>query len=109
ELQARFDALTGLANRHQMDLRMQDCLRSALLSKKPFAVIFLNVDHFKRVNDTWGHGVGDELLIAVAQRITARLTREMTLAGLGGDAFILLVPECNDDRLNALVTALLED
>ncbi|MFZ5402643.1 putative bifunctional diguanylate cyclase/phosphodiesterase [Enterobacter asburiae] len=109
ELQARFDALTGLANRHQMDLRMQDCLRSALLSKKPFAVIFLNVDHFKRVNDTWGHGVGDELLIAVAQRITARLTREMTLARLGGDAFILLVPECNDDRLNALVTALLED
>ncbi|AKK99824.1 EAL domain-containing protein [Enterobacter asburiae] len=109
ELQARFDALTGLANRHQMDLRMQDCLRSALLSKKPFAVIFLNVDHFKRVNDTWGHGVGDELLIAVAQRITARLTREMTLARLGGDAFILLVPECDDDRLNALVTAMLED
>lgn len=109
ELQARFDALAGLANRHQMDLRMQDCLRSALLSKKPFAVIFLNVDHFKRVNDTWGHSVGDELLIAVAQRITARLTREMTLARLGGDAFILLVPECDDDRLNALVTALLED
>ncbi|MBF2789053.1 MULTISPECIES: putative bifunctional diguanylate cyclase/phosphodiesterase [Enterobacter] len=109
ELQARFDALTGLVNRHQMDLRMQDCLRSALLSKKPFAVIFLNVDHFKRVNDTWGHSVGDELLITVAQRITARLTREMTLARLGGDAFILLVPECDDDRLNALVTALLED
>lgn len=81
ELQARFDALTGLANRHQMDLRMQDCLRSALLSKKPFAVIFLNVDHFKRVNDTWGHSVGDELLIAIAQRITARLTREMTWQG----------------------------
>ena len=109
ELQARFDALTGLANRHQMDLRMQDCLRSALLSKKTFAVIFLNVDHFKRVNDTWGHSVGDELLITVAQRITARLTREMTLARLGGDAFILLVPECDDDRLNALITALLED
>lgn len=54
ELQARFDALTGLANRHQMDLRMQDCLRSALLSNRPFAVIFLNVDHFKRINDTWG-------------------------------------------------------
>ncbi|ESN13468.1 diguanylate cyclase/phosphodiesterase [Enterobacter sp. MGH 24] len=109
ELQARFDALTGLANRHQMDLRMQDCLRSALLSKKPFAVIFLNVDHFKRVNDTWGHSVGDELLITVAQRITARLTREMTLARLGGDAFILLVPECDDDKLNALLTSLLED
>ncbi|TFB20478.1 EAL domain-containing protein [Lelliottia nimipressuralis] len=109
ELQARFDALTGLANRHQMDIRMQDCLRSALLSKKSFAVIFLNVDHFKRVNDTWGHSVGDELLITVAQRITARLTREMTLARLGGDAFILLMPECDDDKLNALLTSLLDD
>ncbi|MCK7307792.1 putative bifunctional diguanylate cyclase/phosphodiesterase [Enterobacter quasiroggenkampii] len=109
ELQARFDALTGLANRHQMDIRMQDCLRSALLSNRQFAVIFLNVDHFKRVNDTWGHSVGDELLITVAQRITSRLTREMTLARLGGDAFILLVPEYDDDKLNALLASLLED
>ena len=109
ELQARFDALTGLANRHQMDLRMQDCLRSALLSNRQFAVIFLNVDHFKRVNDTWGHSVGDELLITVAQRITSRLSREMTLARLGGDAFILLVPECDDDKLNSLLASLLED
>lgn len=109
ELQARFDALTGLANRHQMDIRMQDCLRSALLSNRQFAVIFLNVDHFKRVNDTWSHSVGDELLITVAQRITSRLTREMTLARLGGDAFILLVPECDDDKLNALLASLLED
>lgn len=109
ELQARFDALTGLANRHQMDLRMQDCLRSALLSNRQFAVIFLNVDHFKGVNDTWGHSVGDELLITVAQRITSRLSREMTLARLGGDAFIVLVPECDDDKLNALLASLLED
>jgi diguanylate cyclase (GGDEF)-like protein len=92
-----------------MDIRMQDCLRSALLSNKQFAVIFLNVDHFKRVNDTWGHNVGDELLITLAQRITARLTREMTLARLGGDAFILLVPECDDDKLNALLATLLGD
>ncbi|MCK7337828.1 putative bifunctional diguanylate cyclase/phosphodiesterase [Enterobacter cloacae] len=109
ELQARFDALTGLANRHQMDLRMQDCLRSALLSNKQFAVVFLDVDHFRQVNDTWGHNVGDELLITIAQRITARLTREMTLARLGGDAFILLVPECDDDKLQTLLPTLLEE
>ena len=109
ELQARFDVLTGLANRHQMDVRMQDCLHSALLSKKPFAVIFFDIDHFKRINDIWGHHVGDELLINVAHRVTARLTREMTLARLGGDAFILLVPECDDDKLNALLSPLLDD
>ncbi|MEH0884989.1 EAL domain-containing protein [Enterobacter sp. UNJFSC 003] len=109
ELQARFDVLTGLANRHQMDIRMQDCLRSALLTKKQFAVVFLDIDHFKRVNDTWGHMVGDELLINVAQRITGRLAQDMTLARLGGDALILLVPECDDEKLDSLLTALLED
>ncbi|WP_152081223.1 putative bifunctional diguanylate cyclase/phosphodiesterase [Enterobacter oligotrophicus] len=109
ELQARFDALTGLANRHQMDLRLQDCLHSALLNKKQFAVIFLDVDHFKRVNDTWGHHVGDELLIHIAQRITSRLTHEMTLARLGADAFILLAPECDDEKLNILLSGLLDD
>lgn len=103
ELQVRFDALTGLANRQQMDIRMQDCLHSALLSNKQFAVIFLNVDRFRRVNDTWGHSVGDELLITIAQRITSLLTREMTLARLGGDAFILLVPEYDEEKLTTLL------
>lgn len=109
ELQVRFDALTGLANRQQMDIRMQDCLHSALLSNKQFAVIFLNVDRFRRVNDTWGHSVGDELLITIAQHITSLLTREMTLARLGGDAFILLVPECDEEKLTTLLTTLLAD
>jgi diguanylate cyclase (GGDEF)-like protein len=109
ELQARFDTLTGLANRHQMDIRLQDCLHNSLLNKKQFALIFFDVDHFRRVNDTWGHQVGDELLINVAQRITARLTREMTLARLGGDSFMLLVPECDDDKLNTLLSTLTED
>ena len=109
ELQVRFDALTGLANRQQMDIRMQDCLHSALLSNKQFAVIFLNVDRFRRVNDTWGHSVGDELLITIAQRITSLLTREMTLARLGGDAFILLAPEYDEEKLTTLLTTLLAD
>lgn len=109
ELQVRFDALTGLANRQQMDIRMQDCLHSALLSNKQFAVIFLNVDRFRRVNDTWGHSVGDELLITIALRITSLLTREMTLARLGGDAFILLVPEYDEEKLTTLLTTLLAD
>lgn len=109
ELQVRFDALTGLANRQQMDIQIQDCLHSALLSNKQFAVIFLNVDRFRRVNDTWGHSVGDELLITIAQRITSLLTREMTLARLGGDAFILLVPEYDEEKLTTLLTTLLAD
>lgn len=60
--------------------------------------MFLDIDHFKLINDAWGHQVGDELLINVAQRITARLGTGMTLARLGGDEFILLVPDCDDER-----------
>jgi diguanylate cyclase len=109
ESQAQFDALTGLANRHQMDVRLQECLRSAMPGNTPFAVIFFDIDHFKRVNDTWGHHVGDEVLVTVAQRVTSRLTPEMTLARLGGDAFILLAPECDDDKLTLLLSTLLDD
>lgn len=105
ELQPNFDALTGLVNRQQMDM----LLHNTLLNKKPFGLVFLDVDRFRRVNDAWGHQVGDELLVNVAQRITARLTRDMTLARLGGDAFILLLPETDGEKLSALLPFLLED
>jgi len=109
ELQARFDALTGLANRQQMDLNLQDCLHTALLTKKQFAVLFLDIDHFRLVNDAWGHYVGDELLISVAQRITSRLSPGMTLARLGSDEFILLLPESDDEKIASLAMTLLDD
>lgn len=109
ELQARFDALTGLANRQQMDLNLQDCLHTALLTKKQFAVLFLDIDHFRLVNDAWGHCVGDELLISVAQRITSRLSPGMTLARLGSDEFILLLPESDDEKIASLAMTLLDD
>ena len=109
ERKARFDALTGLANRTQMDLSLQDCLHGSLLNKKQFAVMFLDIDHFKLVNDAWGHQVGDELLVSVAQRITARLTPGMSLARLGGDEFILLLPDCDDEKITELSTTLLDD
>ncbi len=105
ELQPNFDALTGLVNRQHMDT----LLHKTLLNKKPFGLVFLDVDHFKRVNDAWGHQIGDELLINIAQRITARLSRDMTLARLGGDAFILLLPDTDGEKLNALLPSLLDD
>lgn len=108
EQQARFDPLTGLANRYQMDLSMQACLRDALQKRTSFAVLFINVDRFKEVNDAWGHYVGDALLLGIAQRIAARLTPEMTLARLGGDAFILLLPDSDAEKATALAAALLE-
>lgn len=108
EQQARFDPLTGLANLYQMDLSMQACLRDALQKRTSFAVLFINVDRFKEVNDVWGHYVGDALLMGIAQRIAARLTPEMILARLGGDAFILLLPDSDAEQAASLAAALLE-
>lgn len=104
EQQARFDGLTGLANRSQIDLRLEACLQQSQITHAPFALIFMDLDRFKLVNDAWGHHVGDHLLVSVANRISACLTPKMTLARLGGDEFILLVPDATEGDVEDLAT-----
>ena len=109
EIQARFDALTGLANRHQMDFLLQETIQRAKSSSAHFALIYLDLDRFKIVNDTWGHFVGDELLINVVKRINSRLSPEMTLARMGGDEFVVLAPACEKAKIEHLCSALVND
>ncbi|MEB0772710.1 putative bifunctional diguanylate cyclase/phosphodiesterase [Citrobacter portucalensis] len=104
EHQVHFDALTGLANRTQIDACLQACLQHSKLHQHQFALVFIDIDRFKVVNDTWGHHIGDQLLIASTQRIYSCLDDTMTLARLGGDEFILLVPDCNKEAITALLT-----
>ena len=104
EHQVHFDALTGLANRTQIDACLQACLQHSKLHQHQFALVFIDLDRFKVVNDTWGHHIGDQLLIASTQRIYSCLDDTMTLARLGGDEFILLVPDCNKEAITALLT-----
>lgn len=104
EHQVHFDALTGLANRTQIDACLQTCLRHSKLHQQHFALVFIDLDRFKIVNDTWGHHIGDQLLIASTQRIYSCLDDTMTLARLGGDEFILLVPNSNREAISALMT-----
>ena len=89
---AHFDALTSLPNR----ILLQDHFKYALsLIKRnngKLAVIFLDLDHFKDINDTLGHSIGDLLLIEVANRLQSTLREEDTLSRLGGDEFILILP-----------------
>jgi diguanylate cyclase (GGDEF) domain len=108
EQQARFDGLTGLANRSQIDLRLEACLQQSQLTLAPFALVFMDLDRFKLVNDAWGHHVGDHLLVSVANRISACLSPRMTLARLGGDEFILLVPDATQGDAEELATRLVE-
>ncbi|EGT4252659.1 EAL domain-containing protein [Citrobacter amalonaticus] len=108
--QSHFDALTGLPNRAQIDTRLLDCMEDSALQQRRFALAFIDLDRFKVVNDTWGHHVGDQLLIASSQRIIACLDDTMTLARLGGDEFILLMPENDTEafssRMNRIANAL---
>ena len=89
---AEFDALTGLPNRRLLHDRVLQMLAIAERDDTPFALLFLDLDHFKRINDSLGHSVGDELLCAVARRLATAVRRVDTLARLGGDEFILAMP-----------------
>lgn len=89
---AYHDTLTGLPNRRRFDDRMQQTrLRADRLNEK-FALFFVDLDRFKQVNDTYGHRVGDAVLIEVASRIQKVLRRDDTVCRQGGDEFIVLLP-----------------
>ena len=89
---ADYDVLTGLPNRRLLRERFTLLLAAAERDKTEIAVIFLDLDHFKRVNDSLGHSVGDELLCEVARRLDSVVRRVDTLARLGGDEFIFAMP-----------------
>jgi diguanylate cyclase (GGDEF)-like protein len=89
---ANFDPLTRLANRTRFEDRLAHVLTSAARHEQRFAVCYLDLDHFKPVNDKLGHAAGDELLQQVAHRMRATLREEDTLARIGGDEFALLMP-----------------
>ena len=91
--EALHDNLTGLPNRELFRLRAERALARADGSDTKVAVMLLDLDHFKEVNDTLGHHVGDGLLREVASRVIAVVPAEVTVARLGGDEFAVLVPE----------------
>lgn len=99
--QLRFDALhdglTGLANRNLLLDRLEQTIkRSQRQDSKPFAVLFLDLDSFKVINDSLGHQIGDRLLMAVAHRLEKCQRSEDTVARLGGDEFVILLEEIED-------------
>jgi diguanylate cyclase (GGDEF)-like protein len=90
---AFYDALTELPNRRLLMDRMEIALSRAARHKEKFAVMLMDLDKFKNVNDTLGHAVGDMMLKAVSARLTSAVRRMDTVARLGGDEFVILLPE----------------
>jgi diguanylate cyclase (GGDEF)-like protein len=93
---ARFDSLTGLSNRHRMAHLIETTLTAFRAARRNCAVMMLDLDRFKHVNDTLGHAAGDELLKQVAARLKRAIDRECEIGRLGGDEFQVLLPDIDD-------------
>jgi diguanylate cyclase (GGDEF)-like protein/PAS domain S-box-containing protein len=93
---ARYDGLTGLANRTVFMERVRQAIARAKRGGKGFAVLYLDLDHFKDVNDTLGHPVGDELLKSVAARLLSHAREIDTVARFGGDEFAVVVADIGE-------------
>lgn len=87
------DKLTGLKNRRFFQDKLEQQLNSYYESAKPFSLCILDIDHFKKVNDTFGHQVGDDVLAQLAQLLTQRARKEDTVARYGGEEFVMILPD----------------
>lgn len=105
---AHYDPLTGLPNRTLLAERSQEAIALAQKNQTSLAVIFLDLDHFKHVNDSLGHRVGDALLVAITQRLRAVVREKDTVCRLGGDEFILLLPGADANGAQQVAAKLLE-
>ncbi len=90
-IQAHHDALTDLPNRVLFNDRLEHGIEQAKRHKTEIALFFIDLDHFKQINDSLGHPIGDRVLIAVTERLEAKIRKEDTLARLGGDEFTIIM------------------
>lgn len=110
ERQANYDTLTGLANRALFHDRLEQAVLGAGNHRGELAVVFVDLDRFKYVNDSLGHAVGDRLLQAIAERLRRRVRDYDTVARLGGDEFVVLVNGHNGaDAVRSLVDTLIQE
>jgi diguanylate cyclase (GGDEF)-like protein/PAS domain S-box-containing protein len=90
-----YDPLTGLPNRSLLHVKAEQAIATALRHDDPLAVLFIDLDRFKQINDTLGHPAGDTLLCTVAQRIRDQIRNADVVGRLSGDEFVVVLPECD--------------
>lgn len=100
---ARFDELTGLPNRYQFNEKIAEAAQRCGRTGQPMGLFFLDIDHFKQVNDTLGHGVGDEVLREFARRLHGSVRETDTVARLAGDEFVIILETLADRAAMGLV------
>jgi diguanylate cyclase (GGDEF)-like protein/PAS domain S-box-containing protein len=105
---AHFDPLTGLANRTLLKDRVDHDLSQAKRHHQPLTLMFLDLDHFKNINDSLGHHIGDLLLVEVGRRISGVVREQDTVARLGGDEFVAVLPGTSAQEATHIARRLLE-
>ncbi len=100
---AHYDTLTGIGNRALFHIRLEIAFKQSQRSRKPVALLLMDIDHFKDINDTLGHDVGDELLIHVAQELQRCCRETDTVVRLGGDEFAIIVCGLDEKRDTAIL------
>lgn len=95
---AHHDQLTGLPNRVLLDDRMRQAIQRAKRNRHKVAVLMVDVDYFKRINDSLGHSAGDTLLDAIAKKLCSAVRQTDTVARMGGDEFVIVMPEFRDEK-----------
>jgi len=95
DLLARHDSLTGLANRRQFGERLEQALARRQREARPLALLYFDIDHFKKINDTLGHAAGDAILIEFTRRLQRNLRETDLAARLGGDEFVVIVEDAD--------------
>jgi len=108
EYLAHHDALTGLANRSKFHLELEELVQRSGYLRDEFAVLYLDLDGFKGINDTYGHDAGDEVLKIVAKRMTGATRHSDLIARLSGDEFVMLVNPANQKVVTRIAEQLLE-
>lgn len=100
------DGLLGIYNRRYLEQRLQETFKVSQRYQRPLSVLMIDIDHFKAVNDTYGHPVGDEILKRVSQTITDRLRTTDILGRYGGEEFLVLLPETDLSGASQLAQSL---
>jgi diguanylate cyclase (GGDEF)-like protein len=103
---ALLDPLTGLFNRRYIEQRLQDEIARSQRHGRPLSVILFDLDEFKQVNDTYGHGAGDSLLRAFAERLSKATRGSDASSRYGGDEFLVVLPECKPENVQHVLKRL---
>ncbi len=106
---AHHDPLTGLPNRLLMTARLEHAIEQAKRNPARLAIMFIDLDKFKNINDAYGHALGDQLLINVASRLKMRLREQDTISRLGGDEFVVILEQITDTKcVKALASSIIQ-